>query len=251
MPKLSLSLPVKGQIFVKTGDRVEKNSVLAQYEEKTVVPLDLAKHFHLKPKEVVGCLGKRVGDKIVKGEMIACRKNFFTRQFFKSPVSGIVDSYNEITGILNILSACKEHSLFSPVDGNVVSVDEDKEVHLDFNGEVFNAKQAAGNKIGKIYVINTDKMPVESFVVAKNMQGNILLAYSWPKTSLVKAGALDCGVLGVEFETDPGKLFKNSYLADGTLSYMIIGRDVFDELIKTEYENGIMIGEEKKLFIAK
>lgn len=251
MPKICISLPQTGQISVKVGDHVLINDVLAKFEDKKKIQINLAVHFKMKPQKVASVLKIKNDDKVEMGDVIACHKSILAKQSYKSPVKGIMESFDEATGVLTITTSSASHLIHSPVEGIIEEIKDSKSIYIDFKGEVFNVKQALGNKIGKIRVINSGNESFDNFYINKEMEHMILVGYKWSKISMIKAIALDCGIIGVEFEGDVLKPGSNKYLAGEIPSYMMIGRDVFEKLSNKTGVTGVMLGNEKELFIAE
>jgi len=67
----------------------------------TVKEFDLLQILGVKPKKLVNCLVKSLGQKVKKGELVAENKGVFGRKEFLSPVDGILDSLSE-EGLLRI-----------------------------------------------------------------------------------------------------------------------------------------------------
>lgn len=96
-------LPLKGEVVLKVGDMVTPDTVVARtYLPGDVEPLNVANQLGLPPEDVEGCMLKKEGDSIEKGEVIARTKPLFGLKIFasesKSTITGTVESISSITG---------------------------------------------------------------------------------------------------------------------------------------------------------
>lgn len=250
MPKISLSLPHQGTIKVEIQDKVNKGDIIATYNNNKSLKLDLKEHLLLKPEKIFSTLVKKIGDQVVKGDIIAIKKNLFGKKIIRSPVSGIIDYYDEKAGILAIKIKDESKKLTSPVNGKIDDIKNNKTITIDFPGETFEAKEAYGNKWGEIYVLNNKEESVNLLGKGYDeIAGKILIGYSWSLVSIEKALTLDCGLIGVFFEDKKENFGQKGYLESDSSSVMIVGRDTFFLIIKYHGKQGIMLSRERKLFI--
>lgn len=250
MPKISLPLPShNGKILVKKGDKVDKDTVLFECDEEKTVQIPLLKHIKAKPRELLKYLTKKAGDKITIGETIAQKRSFFSKKSYKSPVNGKILSLDAETGILTILTEKSLSTMLSPIHAVVSEIENTRTIVLEFAGRVFLGKQSGGAKIGEIAILTKRDENVPIFQLSREFEHKLLVGYHWSKASIRKAFVFDCAVIGVEFEDNMEKLAANKLLADQTSSYMILGRDTFDEVIKYHGAVGTLIGSDRKLIV--
>ncbi len=252
MPKISLPLPQhQGKILIKKGDKVDKNTVLFELDIEKTVQIPLLKHIKSKPKDLLKYFTRKLGDKITVGETIAQKRNFFSKKSFKSPVSGKILSLDAETGILTIVTEKTVSTIISPVNAVVSEIEDSKAIVLEFEGHVFLGKQSGGAKTGEIKVLTQRDENVPIFQLSREMEHQLLVGYHWSKAAIRKALVFDCAVVGVEFEDNMEKLAANKLLADLTSSYIILGRDTFNEVIKYHGAIGTLIGSDRKLIVEK
>src|ERR1700688_3862492 len=68
-------LPIRGDVLVKTGDRVTAQQIVAQtFIPGDVTPLNLANLLAVPPADVPGCMLKKESDRIALGEPLARTK---------------------------------------------------------------------------------------------------------------------------------------------------------------------------------
>ena len=94
-------LPLKGNVVVKVGDKVEPDTVVARTDlPGNVEPLNVANILGVPPEDVEDCMLKKEGDKIEKNEVIALNSSFFGlfKQKALAPTSGSIESISSVTG---------------------------------------------------------------------------------------------------------------------------------------------------------
>lgn len=93
-------LPLKGDVLVKVGDKVNPDDVVARTElPGNVVPLNIANKLGIPPEDIDMFMMKKSGDDIEEGELIALSKTLF---IFKAKafatIDGKIESISHITG---------------------------------------------------------------------------------------------------------------------------------------------------------
>jgi hypothetical protein len=94
-------LPLKGEVVVKTGDKVEPDVVVARTDlPGNVEPINIANILGVPPEDVDECMLKKEGDPIAKNESIAMTKSFFGlfKSEAKSKIDGTIENISSITG---------------------------------------------------------------------------------------------------------------------------------------------------------
>jgi len=94
-------LPLKGDVVVKVGDKVNPDDVVARTElPGNVEPLNVANKLGVPPEDLELVMLKKEGDKIKAGEPIAVKKSFI--KWFSSSceatIDGTLESVSTITG---------------------------------------------------------------------------------------------------------------------------------------------------------
>jgi hypothetical protein len=94
-------LPLKGDVLVTPGDRVDPDTVVARTNlPGPVEPLNVANLLGVPPEDVPLAMLKKEGDAVTTGEIIAQTKSFFG--LFKSEarakIEGTIESVSSITG---------------------------------------------------------------------------------------------------------------------------------------------------------
>lgn len=94
-------LPLKGEVIVKVGDRVQPDDIVARTHLPGVVePINVANILGVPPEDIADTMLKKEGDPVVEGEDIALSKSFFG--LFKSrcqaKITGTIESISHVTG---------------------------------------------------------------------------------------------------------------------------------------------------------
>jgi hypothetical protein len=94
-------LPLKGEVLVAKGAKVEPDTVVAQtYLPGPVEPVNVANLLGVPPEDVPECMLKKEGESIKAGEVIARSSSFFGmfKSEVKSKTEGKVENVSHITG---------------------------------------------------------------------------------------------------------------------------------------------------------
>ncbi len=94
-------LPLKGEVVVKVGDKVEPDIVVARTDlPGNVEPMNIANILGVPPEDVSECMLKKEGESISKGETIGMTKSFFGlfKTEAKSKIDGTIENISSVTG---------------------------------------------------------------------------------------------------------------------------------------------------------
>jgi hypothetical protein len=94
-------LPIKGEVLVNTGDRVEAEQVVAQtFMPGDITPLNLSNLLSMPPADVVDCMLKKEGDRVTVGEPLAQTKGIFGlfKTTYRSKHEGTIETISDVTG---------------------------------------------------------------------------------------------------------------------------------------------------------
>jgi hypothetical protein len=124
-------LPLKGEVLVSVGDRVDAETVVARTElPGNVQTINVANKLSILPEDIDRHMVAKVGDWVEEGEIMAQTSSFFG--LFKShsrmPVSGTIESASEITGQVIVREKAIPVEVDAYVDGQVVEVYENEGV---------------------------------------------------------------------------------------------------------------------------
>ena len=124
-------LPLKGEVMVKVGDKVQPDDVVAQtHLPGPVEPMTVANILSLPPEDVGECMLKKEGDRIERGEVIALSKSFFGlfKSVAKSPIDGTIENISSVTGQVLLRGAPVPVQVKAYLKGEVVEVFENEGV---------------------------------------------------------------------------------------------------------------------------
>jgi hypothetical protein len=194
-------LPLKGEVLVNVGDRVDAETVVARTElPGNVQTINVANKLSILPEDIDRHMVAKVGDWVEEGEIMAQTSSFFG--LFKShsrmPVSGTIESASEITGQVIVREKAIPVEVDAYVDGQVVEVYENEGVLVrtaaTFVQGIFGI---GGESVGTLAVVarSPDEVLSPKQITADH-KGKILLGGSLiTMDSLRRAG--EVGVNGI------------------------------------------------------
>jgi len=95
-------LPLKGEVVVKVGDKVNPDDVVARTElPGNIVPINVANKLGIPPEDINEFMVKKEGDTIENGEVIAIKKFPLIKRWSttcKTSITGTIESISSITG---------------------------------------------------------------------------------------------------------------------------------------------------------
>ncbi len=118
-------LPIRGEVLVQPGDRVEAQQVVAQtFMPGDITPLNLANLLSVSPADLPDCLLKKVGERVEVGEPLARTKGIFGffKTEYRSKVAGTIESVSNVTGQVLIRGEPTPVQVRAFVSGRVVEV---------------------------------------------------------------------------------------------------------------------------------
>jgi hypothetical protein len=127
-------LPLKGEVVVKTGDLVTAETIVATTSlPGEVEPLNLAGKLGIPPADISEYLGKKEGDTLEQGEIIAQTKGLMGlfKTVVKSPIKGTLENISTITGQLILRAPPKKVEVDAYIDGKVVEVIQNEGVVIE------------------------------------------------------------------------------------------------------------------------
>lgn len=129
-------LPLKGEVVVKKGDRVESHQVVARTDlPGNVHMVNVAGLLNVHQSDVTEAMLKKVGEKVEKDENLAMSKGLFGlfKSYCKSPVTGEIESVSDVTGQVVLREPPIPVEVHAYVDGVVTEIypEEGVEVTCD------------------------------------------------------------------------------------------------------------------------
>ncbi|MBT8485424.1 MAG: hypothetical protein HKO59_01980 [Phycisphaerales bacterium] len=127
-------LPIKGDVLVGMGDRVEAQQVVAQtFMPGEIMPVNLANILSMPAGDVKECLLIKEGKRVEVGEPLARTKGIFGlfKTTYQSKFAGTVETVSDVTGQLIIRGEPIPVEVKAYLSGTVVEVIPDEGVVIE------------------------------------------------------------------------------------------------------------------------
>src|SRR5947208_4657058 len=118
-------LPLPGTVLVDTGAVVTSATVVARAElPGKVHVMNLVNQLGILPEDLPDYMGKREGDRIQQGHILAETRPFLTwfKTQVRSPITGTVETISTTTGQVILREPPRPVELFAYLDGTVAEV---------------------------------------------------------------------------------------------------------------------------------
>lgn len=196
-------LPLKGDVTVKVGDKVNPNDVVAvTHLPGNVVPINVSNKMGVPPEDLYDVMVKQEGDSMNEGEPIAYKKGLFNIKFLASTceatIDGTIESISKVTGQVLQRGHPVPVEVKAYVTGEVIEVIENEGVVVACNASFIQGIFGIGGEThGAIKVVTPDNTTVlDENLITPDLAGKIVIG-----GSLVTAGALNkaikVGVKGI------------------------------------------------------
>lgn len=194
-------LPLKGDVVVKVGDKVQPETVVARtYLPGNVVPLNVANKMGIPPDELIELMLKKEGEPITEGEPIAFKKGLFRwlSSDCKATISGTIESISGVTGQVLQRGAPIPVEVKAYVRGEVTEVIEREGVVVTsvcaFVQGIFGI---GGETSGNLHVAVTDPSTVlTDQLITEAMKDKIIVGGSLVTADAIKK-AVKVGARGI------------------------------------------------------
>jgi hypothetical protein len=149
-------LPLKGQVLVTSGDKVDPDTIVARTElPGALQAIKAAEKMGVEAKDVPNLLKVKVGDKVSKGDPIAESKGFFGlgKTTVLSDYGGTIESLSEATGTLLVREAPTPVEITAYMRGKVIDVIPDEGAIIETRGGIVQGIfGVGGERLGEIRV---------------------------------------------------------------------------------------------------
>ena len=195
-------LPLKGEVLVKLGDEVGAGTVVARTElPGNVKMLNIANMLGgLPPEDVPELLFKKSGDALAENEPIGQSKGFLGlfKNTVRSPIEGIFESFNEITGQAVLREPPIPEEIDGYVKGSVVEVLEDEGVVIEtrctFVQGIFGI---GGETRGELkVVVDSADQELSDDLITEDCKGKVIVGGCYISHSTLKK-AIAAGIAAV------------------------------------------------------
>ncbi|MFB3909147.1 MAG: hypothetical protein ACE15D_12170 [Candidatus Eisenbacteria bacterium] len=150
-------LPLKGQVVVKKGDKVQAETVVARTDlPGNVQPVKAASILGVAQQDLREFMLKKEGDQVAKDEVIATSKSFFGlfKSHCRSPVEGTVESISDVTGQVIIREPPIPVQVEAYIDGVVGEVMPGEGVVVEAEGAFLQGIFGVGGEtVGQLQIV--------------------------------------------------------------------------------------------------
>lgn len=193
-------LPLKGEVLVKQGDRVEPDTPVARTFLPGIVHV-------LKASEILGVdsevlpryLSKKEGDKVARDEVIGFASSFFglSKRELRSPINGTIESISTLTGNISIREEPQPLLLPAYIQGEVVEILPEEGAIIETKGAFLQGIfGVGGERWGPLKVVASSPQQVlEAKDIREDLRGHIIVGGGISREALEKA--VEVGVIGV------------------------------------------------------
>ena len=120
-------LPIRGDVLVKAGDRVQARDIVAQtFMPGEITPLNMANLLSMPPADVKECMLKKEGDRIEIGEPLAQTRGIFGlfKHTYRAKDEGVIETISDVTGQVIIRGEQIPVEVMAYLAGEVIEVIE-------------------------------------------------------------------------------------------------------------------------------
>lgn len=183
-------LPLKGQVLVSKGDRVQPETIVARTELPGVMQtVKVAAHLGVEPNEVERYLTVKIGDRVEKDQVLAESRALFglLRTTVKSPVAGTVEHFSSVSGSLGIRAAPIPIEVEAYIQGTVAEVLPGEGVEVETQGAFIQGIFGVGGErrgVVRVAASSPDD-PLDASAIGEQHRGCVVVG-----GSLITASAL-------------------------------------------------------------
>ncbi|MBU0495188.1 MAG: hypothetical protein KKA73_00925 [Chloroflexi bacterium] len=191
-------LPVRGEVLVQMGQRVEPAEDVAQ----TSLPgqshmVDVARHLGVGKDQIQKFMLKKEGDVLQPDEVIAARRRRLglgQQRFSRTPVAGTLVDLSTVTGRVTIVSQPTPFSLKAHVKGRVVNVMPRFGVVIEAQGALIWGCTGRGGEASGVLRMVVEN-PTDELVAGRidiSCHGSIIVGGAWiSEAALLQAARMN------------------------------------------------------------
>jgi hypothetical protein len=194
-------LPLKGEVLVKKGDKVEPDTVVAQtHLPGPVEPVNVANLLGVPPEDVPECMLRKEGEPVTAGEVIARSSSFFGlfKSEVKSKIDGTVESVSSVTGQVLLRGKPVPVQVKAYLKGEVIDVHPAEGVTVACVGSFVQGIFGIGGEThGPIKILSPDHTAVlDETDITPECKGQVLVGGSLVTAAALKK-AIAVGAVGI------------------------------------------------------
>ncbi len=192
-------LPLKGEVLVSEGDIIKSDTIVARTElPGNVKMFNIANMLGVPPSDIPELLLKKEGEPIEANEPLAQSKGLFGKYFkntVKSPIVGVFESFNEITGQAVLREPPIPVEIDGYVNGKVIEVLPDEgvvvETHCTFVQGIFGI---GGEVRGELKMVcSKPDEEITADKITADCKGKIIIGGNYISYAVLQK-AIDAGV---------------------------------------------------------
>ncbi|MGM0607734.1 MAG: hypothetical protein ACQESP_04850 [Candidatus Muiribacteriota bacterium] len=194
-------LPLKGDILVKKGDKVNSDKVIAKTElPGNVEPLNVVNKLSISPAEINEVMLKQEGDHVEKGELIAQTDGLFGffRSLAHSPTTGKIENISKVTGQVIIRQKPIPVELKAYIDGVIEEIIPEEGVILGNEAAFIQGIFGIGGETEGNIIVATKELKdvLDSDKITEEMENKIIVAGGFVTTDALNK-AIKVGARGI------------------------------------------------------
>jgi hypothetical protein len=194
-------LPLKGEVLVKKGNKVEPDTVVAQtHLPGPVEPVNVANILGVPPEDVPECMLKKEGEKIHSGEVIARTSSFFGlfKSECKSKTEGTIENISSITGQVLLRGTPTPVQVKAYLKGEIIEVHPNEGVSVACIGSFVQGIFGIGGEThGPIKMLSSDHNAIlDEKDITPECKGQVVVGGSLVTAAALKK-AISVGAVGI------------------------------------------------------
>ena len=193
-------LPVKGEVVVKLGDKVEPETVVAKVDlPGTLAVVKAANILGCGPDQLEKFVLKKAGDPIKKEELLASRTVFFNliTNNVTSPIDGSLEYISKLSGNIGVRGVPKPIFCHAYISGEIVEIMEEEGVVIETYGALVQGIfGVGGERHGKLLWFDNGRSILTADMLPENLEGKIIMFPGKIDGSVLYA-AEKKGILGI------------------------------------------------------
>lgn len=177
-------LPLRGDVVLSKGDKVEPGTVVATTKiPGNVHMVNIANELNIDPSDIHNTINTSIDSDVSEGDIIAESSGLFGmfKSEIKSPVSGKVSNISDVTGQLVISEHPIPINLSAYVSGEITDIYEGEGVEISSNGAMVQGIIGiGGEQVGCLEVItNSPDETISESSITDEMEGKVIVAGSY------------------------------------------------------------------------
>ncbi len=194
-------LPIKGDVLVGKGDRVEAQQIVAQtFMPGDITPINLSNILSMPPGDVAECMLKREGERVEVGEPLAQTKGIFGlfKNSYESKHAGTLEAVSKVTGQLILRGEPIPVEVAAYLAGTVIEVIPGEGVVIENNVTFIQGIFGIGGEAhGPIRMAAvTHEQELSADLIKPDMKGCIVIGGARVSHEAIKR-AIEIGAAGV------------------------------------------------------